>query len=223
MSLHPLEHCLYKLRNAPILKYPFPHFYAQNVFPSDFFETLLASLGGDDTYTPLPGGYNARAASSEMPECMNEFTANQRFAQNVLQMFEKAFYERFPDHSRPKFRSEWRFIRDSDGYAIGPHTDAPHKVVSLLFYLQCFTEKPEIGEVFTSEYGTGIYVPEDGQKTCIGGPHHKFEGFREVWRAPFFRNSCFGFFKTDNSWHAVEQIHAKIRRDVLLFNIYAEK
>lgn len=230
---NPLEHVIYKIRNTPILHYPFPHFFIENVFPQDFFNTLLPSLN-TLTYEPLAGGYKSRLATSQMPSCMELFSEDEgmhRFTKAVMATFVKEFYERFPSTGRPEFRAEWRFIRDSEGYSIGPHTDAPQKVVSLLFYL-CAEYPPEqLSETFYlddywhdySQYGTGIYVPEDGRKTCPGGPHHKFEGFREVWRAPFFGNSCFGFWKTANSWHAVEKITAKIRRDVLLFNIYQEK
>lgn len=229
--MNPLEHAIYKLRNAPILHYPFPHFFVENVFPEGFFDTLRSSLD-KLTYEPLAGGYKARVATSEMPACMEPFSGDEgmhRFTRAIMALFVKQFYERFPSTGRPEFRSEWRFIRDSQGYSIGPHTDAPQKVVSLLFYIQAdhpgpFPESYDLEDYWHdyTQYGTGIYVPEDGVKTCIGGPHHKFDGFREAWRAPFFVNSCFGFWKTANSWHGVSPIPAKIRRDVLLFNIYQE-
>lgn len=238
--LHPVEHVLYKLLNAPILRYPFPHFFVDNVFPEDFFRLLRNSLGDDGVYEPLKEGYAARVASSEMPDCMLQFTdedATHAFMKGILTMFTKYFYERFPAQNRPEFRSEWRFIRDSEGYKIGPHTDAPQKVVSLLFYISAdhpgidlSSGLPVDSEIDTTElfhdyaqYGTGIYIPEDHQKLCRGGPHYPFDGFREVWRAPFFANSCFGFWKTANSWHGVAPIDVKIRRDVLLYNIFQEK
>jgi len=206
-----LEHVIYKLRNAQINLYPYPHFYVKDVFPVDFYwRELLPSLPEDEAYEPLKGGYKSRVALKDPLELVRPFDSAE-FASHVLSMWgERTFFERF--QGKPQFRWEIRFIRDSEGYSIGPHTDAPFKVVSLLFYL------PK--DFLDFGFGTGVYVPNDHQKTCIGGPHHKFEGFTEVFRAPFEPNSCFGFWKTQNSWHAVEKISRKIRRDVMLFNIY---
>ena len=214
-SMNPIGHAIYKLRNAQIHQYPFPHFYATDVFPDDFYEALVASLPEDDGYAPLQGGYASRTAAIA-PNPLVAGMEGQEFATHVLSLFPKPFNERFA-YGKARFRTECRFIRDSEGYQIGPHTDAPAKVVSLLFYL------PTDFDLW--EHGTGIFVPEDGEKTCRGGPHYKFDGFKEVWRAPFTPNSCFGFWKTSNSWHGVEkisQISRKIRRDVLLYNIYAD-
>jgi len=212
--MNPVEHVIYRLRNAKIDLYPYPHFFITEVFPPDFYTKLLNSLPEDDSYEPLAGGYKSRTAMKEGAalELIQPFNS-EWFASNVLGMWgQKLFFERF--QGQPGFRWDLRFIRDAEGYSIGPHTDAPFKVVSLLFYLpRSFSNV---------EHGTGIYVPDDHEKTCPGGPHYPFEGFTEVWRAPFSPNSCFGFWKTPNSWHAVAKISRKIRRDVFLYNIYSD-
>lgn len=210
--MNALDHVIYKLRNAQVLNYPFPHFFVKEVFPETFYDKLIGTLPCNDGYAPLSGGYANRTAMVEQNELVKDFTSDY-FAGQVLSVFPKAYQERFPYRaSTPRFRADVRFIRDSEGYKIGPHTDAPNKVVSLLFYL------PK--DFSDYEFGTGIYVPTDHKTTCPGGPHYKFEGFNEVWRAPFLPNSCFGFWKTPNSWHAVEKISRKIQRDVMLYNIY---
>lgn len=211
--INPVEHVTYKLRNASILTYPYPHFYVRDVFPADFYQQLLGALPAEDAYAPLSGGYANRKAAQGDIALMKQFE-DASFGQNVLKLFGKQFFERYPNPHRTQFKQEWRFIRDSEGYKIGPHTDAPKKVVSLLFYLPV--------DFLDDDAGTGIYVPVDPGMTCQGGPHHPFGGFKEVWRAPFIPNSCFGFWKTPFSWHAVEKISRKIKRDVLLFNIYEE-
>lgn len=208
--MNPIEHAIYRLVNTPVLNYPYPHFYAKDVFPDDFYTELVSSLPGDEGYEPLKGGYNARVAAKDPNELVAGMETT-RFATAIMSKFQRPFQERFMT-GHPKFSSEVRFIRDSEGYKIGPHTDTPRKVLSLLFYLPM--------DFADSEFGTGIYVPDDGVKVCEGGPHYPFEGFTEVWRAPFLPNSCFGFWKTLNSWHAVEKISRKIRRDVMLYNIY---
>ena len=207
-----VAHTVYALRNAPLLTYPYPHFHAHEVFPWPFYDDLLKSLPGNEAYQPLAGGFKHRVAHSSLDFVKAYDTPH--FASHVLSIFSRFFFDRYPHNQRPRFRHEIRFIRDEEGYSIGPHTDAPHKVVSLLFYLPA--------EYGYSDHGTGIYVPDDGVKTCPGGPHYPFDGFSEVWRAPYVPNSCFGFWKTDNSWHAVQQICEKIQRDVMLFNIYED-
>jgi hypothetical protein len=211
--MNPIEHAIYKLRNAQVLEYPFPHFFVHDVFPKDFYAKLLKALPGNEGYAMLPGGYKHRAAAQSPIEMVAPLESPY-FASQIMTVFAKAFFHRYPNHTRPKFRPEVRFIRDEQGYFIGPHTDAPQKVVSLLFYLPA--------EYHYAENGTSIYVPDDHKKTCPGGPHYPKEGFSEVWRAPFVPNSCFGFFKTANSWHGVEEIQVKCQRDVMLFNIFEE-
>lgn len=213
--MNPLEHAVYKLRNAKIEMYPYPHFFVHNVFPHDFYDELLGALPADIHYQELSKAYPARLITSgiEHHQMLEQFEGAY-FGEQCLQVFQQQFYERYPNQHRPNFRTEFRFVRDGEGYAIGPHTDAPNKVLSLLFYLPINFDN--------ADCGTGVYIPSDHKKTCSGGPHHKFEGFEEVFRAPFLPNSCFGFWKTDNSWHAVEKICRKIERNVLLYNIYEE-
>ena len=65
--MNPLEHVIYKLRNAAIAPYPYPHFYVRDVFPADFYAQLLDALPPDEGYAPLAGGYaNRQAATGEI-------------------------------------------------------------------------------------------------------------------------------------------------------------
>lgn len=213
VPINPLEHVVYQILNAQKRNYPFPHFYIENVFPDEFYNLLLKNL--PDIFAPLPGGFKHREGAGPEGTPIADWDPD-LLGSAVFMFFGKQFQERFPNKDLiPRFRCEFRFIRDEEGYSIGPHTDAVFKVASLLFYLPRF-----IGDV---DMGTGIYVPDDRVRTCKGGPHYDFPGFKEVFRAPYRPNSCLGFWKTSNSWHAVQEISRKIQRDVLLFNIYAEK
>lgn len=205
---------IYNILNTPIRRYPFPHFYTENVFPEETYRQLLYWLDETDTgekFRPLAGGYKHRLFSDELPPFLQELNTA-KFPQAMMAYFAREYAMRYPHTGRPNFTAEWRFIRDEEGYSIGPHTDAPRKVMSLLFYLP-----NNFGD---SDLGTSIFVPKDGKKTCEGGPHHPFDGFEKCFTAPYYANSCFGFWKTNNSWHGVEEIPRKVRRDVLLFNIY---
>ena len=81
---------------------------------------------------------------------------------------------------------------------IGPHTDHPERIFSLLFYL------PEASS--TEELGTSIYIPKDKSFTCEGGPHYNRNFFKRVATMPYKQNSLFVFPKTINSFHGVEEL-----------------
>lgn len=205
------EHLIYQISNAPLRRYPFTHFFIDEVFPWDVYTTLIDTLeSGSMAFRPL--GFPHRQYCDELPPELAGLDGV-RFPQAVISLFSDDFARRYPFSDRPEFTAEWRFIRDEEGYSIGPHTDAPHKVASLLFYLPS-------PAMYMSDLGTSIFVPTDHKKTCPGGPHHEFDGFEEVFRAPMRANSCFGFWKTNFSWHGVKKISGNVRRDVLLFNIY---
>jgi hypothetical protein len=211
-----IEHVIYNLRNAPIAAYPFPHFQARGVFPDgssdDFFDTFVASLDTLPYAANEDGKYKGRAFADprSVPGLAGFYTT--KFASTVLSLFGNAYHERFSgDSGNPPVTMDLRLIRDTGGYSIGPHTDARWKLVSLLFYLD--------GPYDT---GTSIYVPRVPGTICPGGPHHPFEPFIEVHRAPFIPNSCVGFWKTDNAWHGVAPLPADSpQRDLLLYNLYA--
>ena len=207
--MDPVEHAVYRLRNAEIAPYPFPHFFATDVFPRDFYTRLRSELPPDAAYTQLSPLYKERLITdAAQAPCLRAFQS-EYFLKSVANIFA-------PEISRLgagfELQGELRLVRDSGGYQITPHTDAPWKMISLLFYLPA----DESGET----HGTSLYVPKNHSKRCKGGPHWPREEFDRIYTAPYIPNACFGFWKTDHSWHGVEKIQTEIRRDVLLFNVY---
>src|SRR5580698_9239362 len=112
-TLNPIEHVIYKLRNAKLNLYPYPHFYVDYVFPKDFYEALLDSLPPEEEYRPLKGGYLSRKATEAKVPLAEQFNTPM-FGREVMMCFEHQFFDRFPDQYRPHFRQELRFIRDSE-------------------------------------------------------------------------------------------------------------
>lgn len=208
------EHVIYQLRNAEIKSYPYPHFFVENVFPDTFYDKLLDMLPGDEEYEQMNEFYPDRYFGPDkfLPEELG-FMASERFMREVMQIFIQWVRKAYPG-GKVNIASDIRFVRDKTGYRIGPHTDAPWKLISLLFYLPS-------GQ-FWRKHGTSIYVPNEPAFRCDGGPHYEFEEFKQVYTAPYARNSCFGFWKTTNSFHGVEQIHDDFDRNVLLYNVYDE-
>lgn len=220
MQLNIEQHVKYALLNTRRHEWPFAHFYAENVFPADYYEGIQAFLRTQqddsfvDTTNAGSGKYGNRqfAKDSMIPGC--EFMLSNDFLRAVLQIFDKETRQAFPD-GQIRVSRDIRLIRDSKEYKIGPHTDAKWKLVSLLFYL------PPHGQ--HKAYGTSLFVPRSPDFTCEGGPHYPFEPFHKVYTAPFMPNTCLGFWKTNRSFHGVEPIPIEIQRNVLLYNIYRAK
>lgn len=170
---------------------PFEHIYLENALPQDVYESLLASLDAREweqisKARPVQG-YPERFVSK---------------CEIKLSGLHKALCEKFGISG--DFTDETLLVRDMPGYAIGPHTDSPKKVITALFYLR-------------GQEGTSIYTPKEAGFTCKGGPHYEFEQFEKVATMPFKPNSMFAFVKSDKSFHGVET--TQHQRDVLLFDI----
>jgi len=231
------QHVCYRIANAPMLRYPFPHLYVESIFPEDFYRELRARLPSlesytriDETGTVAKGRYQSRYVCSltELEEKesaaergtfwmeLNRWLAGDEFARTILEKFRFALPERFGEHVEPRIETDNRLVRDFTTYAIPPHTDAPRKLVSLLFYL------PPDGSM--RGLGTSIYAPKNPALRCEGTAHHSFEAFKRVATMEYRPNTLFGFFKTDRAFHGVEPIEAQqVERDLLLYNIYLTK
>lgn len=223
---------LYKVANAPVSLFPFPHIYVRDVFPEDFYRELRAHLppgtafhdlkelgrvgsGYPDTRLVMPITPDTVAA---LPEPHRRFWDQLArwllggFGGTMLGKFGQFLNQRFGDSRRMTYYDEALIVQDYTTYSLGPHTDSPHKVLSFLFYLPADDSLKHLG--------TSIYVPKDPGFSCPGGPHHPFDRFLRVATMPFVPNALFAFVKTHNSFHGVEPIQeSNVRRDLLLYDI----
>jgi len=238
MFLDAELHTAYKIGNTPILNFPFPHFYVENIFPDDFYSKIQENLLDTnemmsiaEVYSKNKGleGYKDRfIIDFKMEESLqkiekdkfkfwesfqNNFSLN---FSNLLQSKFKRFLDmRFQYLENVSFRHEVRLINDKKNYALGPHTDQPAKVISVLFYL------PK--DLKQKETGTSIYMPKDPNKLNKKLPHvhYPHENFNKVTTIPFVPNSAFCFIKTNNSFHGVEKLEMEdTDRWSLQYNMY---
>lgn len=224
---------LYKIANAPINLFPYPHIYVQDIFPGDFYRELRAQLPPREAFQTLnavgrvASGYpDTRLVLPLTPQNVGQLNEPLRsfwgqlarwllggpFGQMVLSKFAPILDERFGDARKMEFHDEALLVQDYTAYSLGPHTDRPEKVVSFLFYLPA--------DDSLAHLGTSIYMPKDPSFVCAGGPHHPFEKFHRVVTMPFLPNTLFAFLKTPNAFHGVEPVtEANVRRDLLLYDI----
>jgi hypothetical protein len=233
MSANVSLEVLYKIANAQINPYPFPHIYVRDVFPADYYQQLRDNIPPRESFKSLVALKRVSATYPESrqvlpltPEDLQGLDEPYRdfwreiaswmlggnFGAIVLPMFSPYLQKRFGDPSKMQFYDEALVVQDYTTYSLGPHTDSPQKVLSMLFYLP-----PDDS---MAHLGTSIYIPKERDFQCPGGPHHSFEKFNRMVTMPYLPNTLFAFLKTPNAFHGVEPIaEPSVRRDLLLYDI----
>jgi len=232
MSSNAELHVAYKVANAPIQTFPFPHLYINEVFPPEYYAELQRKLPDPQAMRPIAEvrpvkGYNERfvlgfedADLATLPEDKQAFWKDLRawlrggrFANMMLGKFGAFLNQRFQGNKNVQFYDEMLLVQDTTHYKLGPHSDAPRKVITFLFYLPKDESQRHLG--------TSMYIPKDPQFRCPGGPHYAHENFDRIWTMPFLPNSLFVFVKSDVSFHGVEPVEdPDTRRWLLLYDIY---
>lgn len=163
--------------------------------------------------------FSARDENAQRSEFWHDIAGwilSDAFRDLVIAKFADGIQKRLGQYVRIDTRVEARFVRDFTSYAIHPHTDSPHKLISLLFYLPRDDSMKQLG--------TTIFRPIDPAKRCEGSSRHPFSEFKKVATMEYRPNALFAFLKTDFSFHGVEPIVERdIERNLLLYNIYLRK
>jgi FkbM family methyltransferase len=234
---HVLQHVLDRVARAELVSEPFPYLVVDDVFPADYYAQLLANFPTSESLLPL--GQSGRVPSDAYKDrhvvLFNDddfarlLPERRTFWESMAQWmysdpFVNAFVTKFAAALQPRLskimaaegsirsRGDALLVADHTRYAIGPHTDAPHRLVSFLFYL------PQDDSM--RELGTSIYRPKDPNFVCWGGPHHPFEPFERVRTVDFLPNRLVAFPKTERSFHGVEAItRENVSRHLLINNI----
>ncbi len=225
---------LYRIGNAPINPFPYPHLFIRDVFPEDFYADLLRHVPPKEALVPLvearksvDSDYSRNRSVllmndqslGQLDEPYRSFWAGvggMLLAGNLgpllMSKFSQAIDGRFTGQAAIEVADEALLVQDHADYSLGPHTDSPSKVFSLLFYLPADDTRAHLG--------TSIYVPKDRSFTCQGGPHYPFENFDRMLTMPYLPNTAFGFVKTPNAFHGVEPVtEGDGQRTLLLYDI----
>jgi len=227
-------HVLERIAAAPVTREPFAHCIVDQVFPADFYEEIIDHWPEEESWAPL--GESGRVSQDAYAERMVVLMDPAGFAR--LDEPRRAFWRdrvgawllgrTLREHLLRKFAADLEgtefaatadatagdalIVSDRTHYAIGPHTDAQHRVVSALFYL------PE--DATFRRFGTSFYQPLDAAFRCRGGPHHPFKLFRRAATVDFVPNRLVLFPKTDRCFHGVERVDLPgIDRRLLIYNV----
>ena len=221
----------YKIRNAPVRPWPFPHIVIEDFLPEELYQELAENwphkqLRPISEVRPVKG-YSARTAwhfNKDPPPPLHIWNALMEIMHDPC--IRAAFASLFPvevrwspplfvDHPRMKEGViDSLLVEDHYGYSIGPHTDAPAKLCSAVLYFSTSNFTPSI------DLGTSLYVSKE-YFTCAGGPHYDraSHGFEEIYRVPYVGNTLMLFLKGDNSFHGVEPVPIGAERRVYIWNL----
>lgn len=240
------KHIEDKFASANLEKFPFPHLVIESFFPEETYSRILqynpfAKNAGTEwitrqaskklkTETP----YYARKQINfhEGPE-FSATPEEREFWQDIKDVFlsdfwfEKLVYAKYSDFFDIRFGElakdgaifshlyKQLFLQRHDpGYYIGPHTDIPTRVFTCIF---SFSDR----EGF-DEFGTQLCQHEDRLARCWGNDHYKPDEFTIVKTAPYRPNNFLLFFKTRQSFHAVQAIDDTVpnQRYGMQFQLY---
>lgn len=223
------EHVKYRIANTPVREYPFPHFFVENVFPDEYYRRILELWPGEEYFrsiaeTNRTSGYAERFVMSLLTlDKESDAWEARRFWQEFATWFCGPEFLRFlVTHYRSwilrgrklpnniSLAADGMLVQDHTNYGIGPHTDAPHRLVSTLFYCPADDSQRHLG--------TSLYVPQSDAVPCeISGRHYARDHFVKIDTMPFIPNSMFGFVVSPNSFHGVDRLKDEgLRRNVIL-------
>jgi FkbM family methyltransferase len=232
-----LEHVLGRVATAPIVEDPFPYAVIDRIFPDDYYAEMLAHFPTPASLRPIGetgrvgrDDYRERNVVLFNDEDFGRMSARQQtfwrefagwmysdlFLNLFVLKFQRALESRLSkilaDSPVLRVRGDALLVNDQTNYAIGPHTDAPHRLVTFLFYLP--------NDDSMRELGTSIYRPKDANFVCRDGLHHPHERFERISTVDFLPNRLLTFPKTERSFHGVEQIlRENVNRPLLINNI----
>jgi len=196
ISEDPYEYVKYKIVNAPICTYPYPHIMIDNIFPEKFYEELLDSIPTIEEFTPKPKYPGRKTLTLDEIERLNEKKKN--FWKQIELWFKS---DDFSNLLLKKFGitkpgvSDYFLHKDLEDFEVTPHTDVHSKLVTYLFYLPSDDSLPDLG--------TKMLVPKNESSIGIT-KHQKWEDFSVVNSSKYVPNSFFAFTPCANSFHAVK-------------------
>lgn len=221
MPGHVLDHFLEQISAAPVISFPYHHFHIEQIFQESFYEQLLCHLPDVSYFDQLelyPKRHylNFGKELEHLPFPLFLFWKqlathlySDEMISALLEKFQPQLKRRFGNtFSKAKLAVDVALIRDQSNFSIGPHTDHPNKVISLLFYLPSSLDQ--------SHLGTSLYLPKDRSFLCDGLKHHPFKDFDKVHTVPFIPNSLFGFARSDISFHGVEPTGQQEKERILI-------
>jgi hypothetical protein len=201
------EHARYIIANTPVRAHPYPHLYAEGVFPSAWYQRMLDAFPLESELRPLNDKFPRRLSLSlSTPGAIDGLAPERRafwqevadrlFDPQTLDFLVRRFSPEVADRCAGRLHPMVHLFHDAGGYGIGPHIDTFKKVVTCLFYL------PQ--DDSARAWGTSV-LTRTGDPAAPLAPHHlnDWTGFASAYTAPMLPNTMLAFLVTSRSYHAV--------------------
>lgn len=228
-----LVHLLTRLSSVAVEDRPFPHFFAENIFPRHIYDAMLASLppveqmesmgrkhrNGDGTYNRFQIPLTPQGLEQLPVECrelwhgVRHALSSPEFKLAVFGKLKAGLSFRYgvPESEVKSIvaHPQTTLLRETEGYSIAPHPDTRKKIVTMQFALPRDNSQRELGTTF---YQRSL-APAD----WLNPPR----GFRTAKQMPFIPNCCYAFVVLNSltlkSWHGREEIQGNqgIRNSLL--------
>jgi len=209
-----------KIKNTNLVYEPYTHILCDNVFEKSIYESIIANRIDEECLQTLNelgrvgNGYSTQRKVLSLNSKLTILPENQRefwepFSHWLLTDFKNIIIDKF--NITEKYHVDILYTRDYKGYRLGPHTDSPKKILTLLFYI------PKDGD--KSLLGTSMYLPKKENFICEGNKHHDYDSFNIFKTLEYIPNRMFGFVKSYNSFHGVEEITDDVERDLIIYDI----
>lgn len=215
------KHSENAIKSTQFSKNPYQHIVVDNLFSDDVYKNILENKIPTDCLSPIVQGNTVGAAYSDkryilpLDRKLTILSKSQRvFWESMYNWLDTEFKNIILDKFKVNVQTKLRvlYTRDFCGYKIGPHTDNPLKIITLLIYIPSNNDN--------SELGTSLYTPKENYvQSCEGMKHHKFENFNLVKTIEYIPNRMFGFMKTNKSFHGVSSVNKNIERNILIYDI----
>ncbi|MFO0207275.1 MAG: hypothetical protein ACK54L_14205, partial [Betaproteobacteria bacterium] len=154
-----LEQVIRKIKDCPVTTEPFPFVVIDEIFPPAYYARMQEMFPRDAELTPLSDtGRTANAYKERLVSLFNDehfdkldperrafwaefarWMYSERFINSVVQKFLPWCANRLAQVKERsgdlRVRSDALLVSDRTDYAIGPHTDAAHRLITFLFYM----------------------------------------------------------------------------------------
>lgn len=196
------EYLLYQIANAPIRRYPWTHVLFDHIFHPMQYQQIINNLPDKDMLTDIrdihyhPLGYSAKRfvlhdysklshRGKEYWEGVKRQFTDGKLKKIILSKFATEIYgnnckERI---QYVEFYDTFQLTMDKAGYTLLPHPDALGKLFTIVINLPTSNNSTDMGTVIYNSPS-----PDD-----------------VVYRSEYKPNTGFGVFRSDNSWHGVEE------------------
>jgi len=181
---------------------PYPWLHAEKLISDEGYESLLANMPDQSTFKRIygkrrPGGQEPHNRYALQYKPWNEYPEPwTQLIEDLNGPVYRKFVADIVGHDKFLLHCHWHYT--PVGCSVSPHTDAPWKYGSHIFYLNTEDDWQE-------DWGGDTVVLDDGGRFRHRSAP-KFEDFDNEIVSPSIGNRSLFFARNEHSWHGVREL-----------------